>query len=205
MEPVNDNPLDKDSDQDDKFMKALKKMETRITDTLTRSMKDMINPLQASINSLVASQKDWEQQKQDVKKLLDQKVVLNDKIRATEERNEKLESRVKKLEDHLKECNLVMHGVKDTNWELDSIRHELVIKEIAETVNAATKEEKVDITRKIPITSTSCIGKYNSPRSQPIRASFACKADADLLLKRNKKLKQGIYVDREYSDEDERE
>ena len=41
-------------------------------------------------------------------------------------------------------------------------------------------------------------------QNRPIRISFACKSDADLQMKRKKKLKEGIYIDREYSKDDEK-
>ena len=42
-------------------------------------------------------------------------------------------------------------------------------------------------------------------RNRLIRITFACKSDADLLLERRKKLQDGVFVDREYSKEDEKD
>ena len=53
--------------------------------------------------------------------------------------------------------------------------------------------------------STSRIGKNNPSRCRPIKIAFASKSDADLLMECKKKLQQGIYVDREYSEEEERD
>ena len=96
-----------------------------------------------------------------------------------------------------------MHGVREGKWELDSTRTELVIQAIVNTVEADSATNKLEIARKIPITSTSRIGKYNPSRSQPIKIAFSSKSDADLLMERKKKLQQGVYVDREYSKEEE--
>ena len=183
----------------DPYTAALLKMESR----LTRTMKEMLEPLKTDINSLVLSQREGGQQKTDVKNLHIEKERLNSKIKEVEEKNCKLEDRVKKLEDKLMESNLILHGIKESSWELDSTRNELVVNAIASTVHAENDSSKLEIARKIPITSTSCLGRYNPLRSRPIRVSFASKSDAELLLERKKKLQKGIYVDREYSDKDE--
>ena len=111
---------------------------------------------------------------------------------------------MKQLEQKLLENNIIVHCVKEPKWELDSTRHELVTKMISSTVTASTEEEKLQIASKIPI-STSRIGRYNSMRNRPIRVTFACKSDADLLLERRKKLQDGVFVDREYSEDDEKD
>ena len=190
-----------DKDQIDPFTKALNEMEARIT----LNMKNMLDPLKLDISSLVQSQKEWEQHKSDVNELKFEKTRLNNRIQEVEECNNILEDRVRKLEDKLMESNLILHGVKESKWELDSTRNELVIQAISSTVIADNDQKKMEITRKILITSTACLGRYNSMQSRPIRVSFASKQDAKLLLERKKKLKQGIYINREYSDEDEKE
>ena len=80
-----------------------------------------------------------------------------------------------------------------------------MIQAIADTVEADTQAQKLDIARKIPITGTSRMGGYNSMQSRPICISFASKNDAEPLLERKKKLKQGIYIDRKYKEEEETE
>ena len=96
-----------------------------------------------------------------------------------------------------------MHGVHEGKWELDSTRNELVIQAISSTVEADSPPHKLEIARKIPIMSTSRIWKYNPSRSRPIKIAFASKSDADLLMECKRKLQQGVYVDREYSEEEE--
>ena len=108
----------------------------------------------ANINSLVLSQKEWEQQKTDVRNLHVKKERLNIKFKEVKEKNCKLENRVKKLEDKLMESNLIIHGIKESSWELDSTRNELVVQAIASTVHADNDSSKLIIARKIPISST---------------------------------------------------
>ena len=178
---------------------ALKAMEAR----LNKSMKDMIDPLQSSINSILETQKDWAEQQWIVTELKAEKDVLARKIQVVEFKNTKLEDCIKVLEDKLMESNIIMHGIKESSWELDSMRKELVVNAIASTITVDDSDKKLEIPCKIPIKSTKRLGKYNSLRSRPICISFASKSDADLLIERKKMLQEGVYVDREYSIEDE--
>ena len=49
------------------------------------------------------------------------------------------------------------------------------------------------------------LGRYNENRNRPISITFENKNDSDLLLKRKKKLPDGVFVDREYCKETEKE
>ena len=199
MEPQNENATPSSHRKlEDLFARALKEMKER----LTQKMREMIDPLTTSLNSLVSQQKDWEQQRTDVKELQVEKIKMNQKMKILLEKNDKLETRVKHLEQKLLENNIIVHGVKESKWELDSTRHELVTQMLAATVTASTDEEKLQIARNIPISSTSRLGWYKSMHSRPIRITFACKSDTDLLMERKKKLEDGVFVDREYSEEE---
>ena len=54
-------------------------------DTITKNMKEMIEPIKLDINSLVQSQKEWEQHKTDVRDLKIEKKSLNNRIKEVEE------------------------------------------------------------------------------------------------------------------------
>ena len=164
----------------DSYTSVLHEMEAR----LTCMMKEMLEPLKTDLNSLILSQREWEQQKTDVQNIHVEKEQLNFKIKEVEEKNSKLEDRVKKLKDKLMESNLILHGIKESSWELDSTRNELVIQAIAATINADNDNNKLKIARKIPITSTAWLGRYNPLRSSPIRISFASQSKTELLLER---------------------
>ena len=69
-----------------------------------------------------------------------------------------------------------------------------MIQAIAETVHTENDEKKLEIARKIPITSTARMGKYNSLRTRPIHICFASKSDADLLIEQKKKAQTRAYT-----------
>ena len=108
---------------------------------LNKSMKDMIEPLQTSINSLVTAQKDWALQRKDIDELKADKKKLSFMVKACEARNNQLENQVKVLENKLMENNIIMHGVKESSWKLDSTRRELVTSAIASTVTIPDEDK----------------------------------------------------------------
>ena len=96
------------------FTKALKEME----DCLTNNMKD----LQMSLDTLLNSQQEWLSHKEKVSLLEKEKVELKHHVTEVEKKNNTLETRIKKLEERLMECNIIVHGVKESAWEPDSTR-----------------------------------------------------------------------------------
>ena len=76
---------------------------------------------------------------------------------------------------------------------------------IAPTLSGNTFDEKLEKASNLQIASTERIGKSNPSKGRPIVVNFMCKTDADTLLLNKKKLTKGIYVDRYYSVETERE
>ena len=51
--------------------------------------------------------------------------------------------------------------------------------------------------------NTEQIGRYNPTKGRPIAIKFAFKSDADWILLCKKKLKTGIFIDKQYSEETE--
>ena len=129
-------------EMEERLTKNMQEMIDSRDNTIAKSVKDMIDPLKTDISSLVQSQKEWEKHKTDVYDLKIEKMRLNKKIQEVEEKNTLLEDRVRKLEDKLMESNLILHGIKESKWELDSTCNKSVIKAISDTVFAETEEKK---------------------------------------------------------------
>ena len=70
---------------------------------------------------------------------------MTQKMHLLSDRNTQLESRVKHLEVKLLENNIIMYGVKESKWELDSTCNELMIQMLSSTVSASTGEEYSDL------------------------------------------------------------
>ena len=87
MEPQNENITSSPHrEHEDLFVRALKEMEER----LTQKMREMIDPLTTGLNSLVSQQKDWEQQRTDVKELQVEKIKMNQKMKILSEKKRQI-------------------------------------------------------------------------------------------------------------------
>ena len=165
MEPQTENNQPENThgkpDNQSNLTTTLLEMEECLTKTFTK----MITPLQKSVNSLVVSQKEWEAQKTEVQQLHQAKEKLNTDMKRVMTKNSELKERVKNLEEKLMENNLIIHGITEGKWEVDSTRNELIYQSISGTVEAPDEEKKLEIARNIPISSTKRIGKYNPSRS----------------------------------------
>ena len=78
-------------------------------------------------------------------------------------------------------------------------------RELANILSGNTYEEKLETANSLQIEATEHVGKFNPFKGQPIAVKFASKNDAEMVLKNKKKLSEGIFVDRLYSTETEKE
>ena len=103
------------------------------------------------------------------------------------------------------EKHVIIHGVAEVEEETSKQLKEKVQEVLPHTVNMLTQEERTGIACNIPIANTERIGRYNEQRNRPISVTFENKCDSELLLKRKKKLPEGVFVDKEYCYETEKE
>ena len=103
---------------------------------------------------------------------------------------------------------IVLSGIDEDKWEEPEPRLDKVNRELLRIItgNAQTETtEKTECVTKLDIMSTERLGHYNPARPRPISVRFVHKKDVDLILANKKKLGEGIFVDRQYSDETESE
>ena len=87
------------------------------------------------------------------------------------------------------EKNIIFQGVRDQQWESDSICRDERAKQFAHTIQRPTYKESLDIAKTIEIKSVSRIGTYNSLRTRPIKVEFTNKVDIDHLIGRGSQKK----------------
>ena len=78
-------------------------------------------------------------------------------------------------------------------------------KEIACILSGNMFKEKLENAKSLQIKSTDCVGKFNPVKGRPIAVKFASKNDVKMILKNKKSFSEGIFVDRLYSTETEKE
>ena len=72
-------------------------------------------------------------------------------------------------------------------------------------MDSPDRRERLDIARGIPIRTTKRLGRYRLGRNRPISISFEKKSHADVLYESKSWLPKGVYIDKEYTDEVEKQ
>ena len=98
-----------------------------------------------------------------------------------------------------------MHGLREEEWELEEDRRERIYHAIACTVDADNRRTRIDIARSIPIRSTKCIGRYKTGKNRPISIVFERKSHADVLYESKSWLPRGVYIDKQYTEDVEKQ
>ena len=93
----------------------------------------------------------------------------------------------------------------DQVWEINAITRQKALSVISNIANGKTPEERLTIVRKIGIKDIRRVGEYKDNRNRPILVEFEKKASADFLLENKQRLPKGVYTDKEYSTEVEKE
>ena len=122
-----------------------------------------------------------------------------------EKENEELKQRLVSIEDKLLENSVVINGISEEKFEEPELRREKLNKEIACILSGNTFEEKLENAKSLQIESTDHVGKFNPAKGRPIAVKFASKTDVEMILKNKKSFSEGIFVDRLYSTETEKE
>ena len=141
----------------------------------------------------------------EVKKLKHENKVMIRRCNIMERENKTLKNQLNDIENKLLENNIVMYGVEESFEESELQRKMKVKVMISHTVNRSTVAERMEVVENIPIEWTERLGRYNKQRSRPISIKFANRQDCDLLLQCKKHLPDGVYIDREYCVETEKE
>ena len=162
-----------------------------------------LDPLQSSVNEIKANLTTQENKIEQVMKIKNENIRLHNRCNQMEKVNKQLKARLTVIENHLLENNIILQGITEDNWELNSVLKEKTIHALSDTIEANTRQQQIDTMRSMPIKKVQCLGKYNSKRGRPISVSFNYKEDADYVYENKSNLKKGVYLDREYNEETE--
>ena len=184
--------------------KEQKKLSPELED-LRSEVEDMIAPLKASIDILLELKTAWELSMQECMTLQNQNNQLHSRITKVETDNKLLNVRVQHLKDKLLESNIVFQGIPNTLWEPMETTREKILTAISHTISGENQEQKMDQARKIPIKEIHRVGKYSAMRTRPVIVEFVYKTDATYLLNNKTHLPRGVFVDRQYTEETEKE
>ena len=177
-----------------------------LRELLQQDMEElMIKPLKDRMTKLEKSQEALEYKGELISVIKRENNQLRIECDNIKKENEQLKNRIMNIENRLISNNIMLHGIPDQVWEVDAVTREKTLLAISHIANGKTQDDRLTIVRKINIRDIRRVGEYRDNRNRPILIEFEKKASADFLLENKKKLPKGIFADREYSVEVERE
>ena len=214
MNPKNNTPLKTPTEpqsqshpgtQSTKLSPELEQLKTHLQILHQADLKTMIDPLKESIDVLLQIKNAWESGIQECAKVKLKNEKLNKHVTQVECKNRRLTEKIRTMEDKMMEACIVLTGIPEDTWETEGTTREKVITAISHTITGTNHEDRVQQARNIPIKGTVRRGKYMALRNRPVIVEFFHKSDADYLIGNRMNLPQGVYVDRHYSEETERD
>ena len=170
---------------------------------LSRKQAASLEGIKNDIKKLLENEELIRRQQDTITELKKENQELTIKYSRLEQKHHNLQTRVVNIENELCSSNLIFNGIPEGEYEEGPERYRLIIEAIAYTVNAQTREEQLQIARRIPIKKSSRLGKYNSRRGRPIVVHFVYHEDCEYLLANRNYLPNGVFIERQYSEETE--
>ena len=161
--------------------------------------------MKASLEILLEFKNIWETSFKECQEIRTKNSEFQLRIEKVEQENKRLNNKVNLLEDKLLEGNIIFQGIPESLWEPSATTKEKVLTAILHTISGSDQEDKMNQARGIPIKDVRCIGRYVAMKTYPVLVEFCHKADADYLLSNRSNLPRGVYIDKQYSEETERE
>ena len=170
---------------------------------LSRKQAANLEGIKNDIKKLLENEELIKKQQDTITELKKENQELNIKCNRLGQKHHSLQKRVVSIENELFSSNLIFSGIPEGENEEGSECYRLIIEAIANTVNAQTREEQLQVARWIPVKKSSRLGKYNSCRGRPIVVHFVYHEDCEYLLANRSYLPDGVFLDRQYSEETE--
>ena len=188
LPPVKENPTEMD------------KMELR----LTKNMQAMLKPIQETLARMTRVKEKVERHESKIKRLETDNWKLKAEVKTLKQELKDVNKRIIDLENKSLDKNLIFHGIpEDQGIEREDIVSK-IYQEISPTINRETDNERLQVASEIEIVKVRRLGKKDVNRTRPISMEFSNKFDVEQIFANRFDLNDGIYVNREYSKETER-
>ena len=176
-----------------------------LRDEIKQDTNALIEPLKASLEILLEFKNIWETSFKECQEIRTKNSELQKRIEKVEQKKKCLNNKFNLLEDKLLEGNIIFQGIPESLWEPSTTTKEKVLTAISHTISSSDQEDKMNQVRGIHIKDVRRIGRYVAMKTHPVLVEFCHKADDDYLLSNHTNLPQGVYIDKQYSEETERE
>ena len=138
---------------------------------------------------------------EEIKGLKEENDKLLQKVTVLETEHGLLKSKLSAIERKTLECCLVFKGIPDTDWEKETVTIQKLYQELSRTVHGETEAECISGAKYMLIKRCKRLGRFQDNKSRAILVEFQLKQDADYVVENKKSLGEGIFIDREYSDD----
>ena len=123
-----------------------------------------LDPLQSTVNEIKSNLQVEESKIEHAMKIKQENIKLQAICSSIEKENLLLKKRLNAIENHLLENNIILQGINEDAWELNSVLKEKTIYALANTIEASMRQQQIDLMRNMLIKKVQRIGKFNSKR-----------------------------------------
>ena len=171
---------------------------------LTKNMQAMLKPIQDTLAGMSKTKETVERHVSKIKHLENENWKLNAEVKSLKHVLKEVHNRITSLENKSLDKHLIFHGIEE---DLGKEREDLASKiyqEISQTINRETEADRIQVASEIEIIRARRLGKKEDNRVRPISVEFSNKFDVEQIYANRFDFNEGIYVDRQYSKETDR-
>ena len=165
---------------------------------IVQALGEQLKPLKRSIDNVVEK---MELHSIEMKSLRSENNILKAKIDVCDRTNKGLHERLKRVETRLLEKNIIIKGIRETPFEPQDTTWDKVVVELTEMMGGDRYEVRRRNAEDLSINNVQRVGRYKQMENRPVLVTFGLNSDVIYVLKNKKHLKPGIYLDREYTPE----
>ena len=189
----------------------MQQLEKRITDNITNhnqytmktliqeTMKEMLKPIQDSIDNLLVLKTNMETQEGRITQLKYENSKLNNELNQIKTEMGYFQRKINQLEDRSLERNLIFHGISESLPNDEEARTEKIYRAISDTISRETPEERLQLAREVEIIKTRRLGKPDPSRIRAISVELSNKYDVEQIYANRFSMEEGVFIDREFS------
>ena len=165
---------------------------------IVQALGEQLKPLKRSIDNVIDK---LELHSTEMKSLRSENNILKAKIGVCDRINKGLHERLKRVETRMLEKNIIIKGIRETPFEPQDTTWDKVVVELTEMMGGDRYEVRRRNAEDLSINNVQRVGRYKQMENRPVLVTFGLNSDVIYVLKNKKHLKPGIYLDREYTPE----
>ena len=165
---------------------------------IQETMKEMLKPIQDSIDNLLVLKMNMESQEGRITQLKYENSKLNNELNQIKTEMGYFQRKINQLEDRLLERNLIFQGISESIPDDEEARTEKIYRAISDTMSRETPEERLQLAREVEIIRTRHLGKRDPSRTHAISVELSNKYDVEQIYVNRFSMEEGVFVDKEF-------